>query len=54
MDAVNELRQLQAEYAGRVNWYPKDNARGATARAIYSAVVRELDTRIEALATSAR
>ena len=31
-DAVSELRKLRADHAGRIDRYPKDNPRGATAR----------------------
>jgi hypothetical protein len=54
MDAVSELRKLRADYAGRINWYPKDNPRGATARAVYQTVVNELDARLARLTGLAR
>ena len=46
MDTVSELRELRADHAGRTDWYPKDNPRGATARAVYQTVVSELDARL--------
>ena len=36
MDTVSELR---ADYAGRIDRYPKDNPQGATARALHQTVV---------------
>jgi hypothetical protein len=53
MDTVSELRELRADYAGRIDWYPKDNPRGATARAVYQTVVSELDARLARLTGSA-
>jgi hypothetical protein len=32
---VPELSELRADYTGRLDRYPKDNPRGATARAVY-------------------
>ena len=53
MDTVSELRELRADYASRIDWYPKDNPRGATARAVYQTVVSELDARLARLTGSA-
>ncbi len=53
MDAVSELIELRADYAGRIDWDPKDNPRGATARAVYQTVVSELDARLARLTGSA-
>ena len=44
---------LRADYAGQIDWYPKDNPRGATARAVYQTVVSELDAPLAQLAGSA-
>ena len=52
MDAVSELRKMRTDYAGRIDWYPKDNPRGATARAVYQTVVSELDERLARLTGS--
>jgi hypothetical protein len=46
IDAVSKLR---ADYAGRIDWYPKNNPRGATAPAVYQTVVSELDARLARL-----
>jgi hypothetical protein len=53
MDTVSELRELRADYAGRIDWYPKDNPRGATTRAVYRTVVSELDARLARLTGAA-
>jgi hypothetical protein len=53
MDTLSELRELRTDYASRIDCYPKDNPRGATARAVYQIVINELDARLARLTSSA-
>ncbi len=43
---ITALPDLRADYAGRIDWYPRDDPRGATARAVYQIVVSELDAHL--------